>query len=266
MTDKSGEAIINIGIFGGSGLYSLLENYEEIKVDTPYGLPSDSISIGKIHGKRVGFLPRHGRRHQYPPHMIPYRANVWALISLGAKRILGPCVVGSLQERIRPGEFVICDQFVDRTAGRKDTFYDGPVATHISVADPYCPELRALVSGGCKKLGLHFHESGTVVVIQGPRFSTRSESGWFRSLSWDIINMTQYPEVVLARELATCYVNISLVTDYDVWRPQPVSAEEVANVFKQNVENVKKLIDNVIPMIPEERKCPCSRALEGARL
>lgn len=258
--------MIDIGIVGGSGLYSLMENCEDVKVDTPYGHPSDDVSIGKIHDKRVGFLPRHGRQHQYPPHMIPYRANIWALKSLGAKRIVGPCVVGSLQEWIKPGEFVICDQFVDRTVGRKDTFYDGPVTTHVSVAEPYCPMLRALVTDSCKKLGLPVHESGTVVIIQGPRFSTRSESKWFRSLNWDIVNMTQYPEVVLARELELCYVNISLVTDYDVWRPQPVSAEEVAKVFKQNVESVKKLVDHVIPVIPEERKCPCSRALEGTRI
>lgn len=264
--NKRDEALIEIGIFGGSGLYSLLENFEEIKVDTPYGHASESVCIGKLRGKRVGFLPRHGRKHQFPPHMIPYRANVWALKFLGAKRILGPCVVGSLQERIKPGEFVICDQFVDRTVGRRDTFYDGPVTTHVSAADPYCPELRTIVNDGCKKLGLRVHKTGTVVVIQGPRFSTRSESKWFRSLNWDVINMTQYPEVVLVRELELCYANICLVTDYDVWRPQPVSAEEVASVFEQNVENVKKLIHHVIPIIPEERKCLCSRALKGTRI
>jgi 5'-methylthioadenosine phosphorylase len=255
-----------IGVFGGSGLYTLLEAVEEVKVDTPYGAPSDLVALGKIEGRRVAFLPRHGKRHQYPPHVIPYRANLWAMKSLGVTRIVAPCVVGSLQPHIKPGDIVVCDQFIDRTRGRKDTFYDGPVATHISTAEPYCPELRRIVTEATEALGFTIHRRGTVVVIQGPRFSTKAESLWFKGQGWDVINMTQYPEVVLARELEICYVNISLVTDYDVWREEPVSAEVVQRVFSANIENVKRLIHRVIPNIPPGRSCPCLTALQSSRL
>lgn len=255
-----------IGVFGGSGLYTLLEAVEEVKVDTPYGAPSDLVTLGKIEGRRVAFLPRHGKRHQYPPHIIPYRSNLWAMKNLGVTRIVAPCVVGSLQPHIKPGDIVVCDQFIDRTRGRKDTFYDGPVATHISTAEPYCPELRHIVTEATEALGLTVHPRGTMVVIQGPRFSTKAESLWFKGQGWDVINMTQYPEVVLARELEICYVNISLVTDYDVWRGEPVSAGEVQRVFSANIENVKRLIHRVIPNIPPERSCPCLTALQSSRL
>ncbi len=255
-----------IGVFGGSGLYTLLEAAEEIKVDTPYGAPSDPITIGEITGRKVAFLPRHGKRHQYPPHTIPYRANLWAMKSLGVTRIVAPCVVGSLQPHIKPGDIIVCDQFIDRTRGRKDTFYDGPVATHISTAEPYCPELRRIVVEAAEALGFSLHPKGTVVVIQGPRFSTKAESLWFKGQGWDVINMTQYPEVVLARELEICYTTISLVTDYDVWKEEPVSAGEVQRVFSANIENVKRLIQRVTPSIPAERSCPCSAALQSSRL
>ena len=183
-------------------------------MDTPYGQPSDSYFIGDIGGTKVAFLPRHGRRHQLPPHMINYRANVWGMKELGVKRIIGPCASGSLNREMGLGHFVVCDQFVDRTWGRGDTFYDGPTTTHVSAADPYCPDLRqALIAAG-RELGITVHERGTVVVIQGPRFSTRAESKWFSAMGWDVINMTGYPEGYLARELELCYANISLVTDY----------------------------------------------------
>ncbi|HJX24303.1 MAG TPA: S-methyl-5'-thioadenosine phosphorylase [Candidatus Bathyarchaeia archaeon] len=255
-----------IGIFGGSGLYSLLEDAREVKVDTPFGSPSDKISLGKIEGRKVAFLPRHGKNHQHPPHMIPYRANMWALSNLGITRILGPCAAGSLQPEIKPGDFVICDQFVDRTSGRKDTFYDGPMTTHISSADPYCPELREMALRVGAKLGLQVHEKGTVVVVQGPRFSTRAESRWFKNMGWEVINMTQYPEVVLARELEMCYLNISLITDYDVWQDKPVSHEEVMKVFNQNLENIRRLLFNLIPKVQQERHCSCNSALKTARI
>jgi len=256
----------SIGIIGGTGLYSMLENADDEKVETPYGPPSDVVSVGKLGGVTVAFLPRHGRQHQHPPHTIPYRANIWALKSLGVTRILAPAVVGSLQPHIRPGDFVVCDQFVDRTRGRKDTFYDGPVTTHVSMADPYCPELRRIAVETAKSLNLPTHPRGTVVVVQGPRFSTRAESSWFQSAGWEVISMTQYPEVVLAREQEICYVNISLVTDYDVWQPEPVSAAEVASVLSKNILNVIKLIQHMVPKIPAERSCPCARALETTRL
>lgn len=260
-----------IGIFGGSGFYSLLENAEEVSVETPYGAPSDKAVVGEISGRKVAFIPRHGRYHQYPPHAINFRANVWAMKELGVTRILGPCASGSLQPEIRPGDFVICDQFVDRTYGRKDTFYDGPITTHVSAADPYCPTLRDVAVSTAKNLGIPVHDGGTVVVIQGPRFSTRAESKWFASEGWEVINMTQYPEVFLARELEICYATIALITDYDVGlegMPEipPVSHEEVIRVFMENNEKLRKLLFEMIPEIPEARECPCPRALEGARM
>ena len=258
-----------IGILGGSGFYAFLEKSKEIEVKTPYGRPSSKVAMGEIAGRKVAFLPRHGKKHQYPPHMIPYRANIYALKKLGVKRILAPATVGSLQGEIKPGDFVICDQFVDRTRGRKDTFYDGPRTTHISSADPYCPELRKLAIESARELNIPVHEKGTVVVIQGPRFSTKAESKWFTDMGWHVIVMTQYPEVVLARELEICYLNISLVTDYDVGlvvggEVEPVSAEEVLRVFRANNEQVKKLLFRLIEKIPDSRTCLCKEALEEA--
>jgi 5'-methylthioadenosine phosphorylase len=255
-----------IGILGGSGLYSLLDKSEEIKVDTPYGPPSDRVALCKIGGLRVAFIPRHGKHHQHPPHKIPYKANLWALKELGVKRLIAPCVVGSLQPQIKLGDFVICDQFIDRTTGRKSTFYDGHITVHVSTADPYCPELRKLAIKASKKLGITTHEKGTVVVIEGPRFSTRAESQWYKSFGWEVINMTQYPEVTLARELELCYVNISLVTDYDVWQQNPVTHSEVIKFLAKNVENVKHLIKTLIPEIPKKRHCICGQALKETKL
>src|SRR5689334_9158765 len=209
------EQLAELGVFGGSGFDSLLDHRVERRVDTPYGEPSDVLHLGEIGGRRVAFLPRHSARHQYPAHVVNYRANVWAMKELGVTRILGPCAAGSLQRHVRPGDFVVCDQFVDRTSARADTYYTGPQAVHVSTADPYCPEVGPLAVTVTRELGITVHERGTVVVIQGPRFSTRAESRWFASQGWEVINMTQYPEVVLARELALCYVNIALITDYD---------------------------------------------------
>jgi 5'-methylthioadenosine phosphorylase len=263
------EQVAEIGVFGGSGFYSLLANPTERAINTPYGHPSDRVSIGEIGGRRVAFMPRHGVGHRYPAHAVNYRANVWAMWSLGVKRIIGPCAAGSLQPDVRPGDFVVCDQFVDRTNSRADTFYNGPMSVHISTADPYCPELRPLAAKVGSSLGITMHEQGTVVVIQGPRFSTRAESRWFTSMGWEVINMTQYPEVVLARELELCYLNISLITDYDVGLEgmpdvAPVTVDEVIRVFGENNERVKRLIEDLVPMIPTERTCPCGSALQGA--
>jgi 5'-methylthioadenosine phosphorylase len=260
----------DIGVFGGSGFYSFLDNLKPYTVETPYGAPSSQVMIGEIDGRRVAFIPRHGEHHQYPPHMVNYRANLYAFKSIGVERVIGPCASGSLKAEIKPGDFVICDQFVNLTNGRKDTFYDGPITTHISTADPYCPQLREIAINSCKKLGLPYHPNGTVVVIQGPRFSTRAESKWFRGLGWDVINMTQYPEVVLARELSMCYLNISLITDYDTGIEgdpdiMPVTHDEVLKIFEQNIGRLKELILEIIRAIPEERDCPCSHILEGAR-
>lgn len=261
----------DIGVFGGSGFYSLLEDAREHKVDTPYGEPSDTLTVGGIAGRTVAFLARHGRTHRLPPHRINYRANVWAMKSLGVQWVFGPCAAGSLQPHVRPGEFVICDQFVDRTWGRADTFYDGPIVTHIAGADPYCPTLRRLAVEAAGTLGIPVHDRGTVVVIQGPRFSTRAESRWFHSQGWEVINMTNYPEGVLARELEMCYVNISLITDYDVGidgvpGAAPVTQEAVLRVMQQNNEKLRRLLAAMIGRVPATRACSCASALAHARL
>ncbi|MDQ2688622.1 MAG: S-methyl-5'-thioadenosine phosphorylase, partial [Armatimonadota bacterium] len=206
----------DIGIFGGSGFYEFAEgDITEVKVETPYGPPSDRVALATVAGHRIAFLPRHGKHHTLPPHKVPYKANLWAFQKLGITRIIAPNAVGSLQTSIAPGHFVITDQFVDRTTGRADTFYDGPVVTHVSSAEPYCPQLRQLALDATRSHGVPVHESGTCVVIQGPRFSSKAESRWFTQMGWNTVTMTQYPEAILARELALCYVNIALVTDYD---------------------------------------------------
>jgi len=257
-----------IGVFGGSGFYSFLEDVEEVEVDTPYGKPSAPFTIGEIGGRPVAFLPRHGRRHALPPHAINYRANVWAMKAIGARRVIGPCASGALQADLELGEFVVCDQFVDRTSGRKDTFYDGPETTHVSAADPYCPDLRALLVETARELGIPVRDGGTVVTIQGPRFSTRAESKWFQEMGWDMINMTAYPEGYLARELELCYANISMVTDHDVGveGAAPVSHEQVVTVFNENNARLRELLFAVIPKVPEQpAEHLCATALRGAR-
>jgi 5'-methylthioadenosine phosphorylase len=241
----------DIGVFGGSGFYSFLENVEEIDIETPYGRTSEKISLAKVGDKTVAFLPRHGKEHSYPPHMIPFRANVYAMKMLGVRSIIAPTASGSLQAYIRPGEFVVCDQFVDRTWGRKDTYFEGPETKHVSAADPYDEELRKLAIKVCQDTGVNVHKKGTIVVIQGPRFSTKAESRWFSKMGWEVINMTQYPECILAKELEIPYVNISLITDYDAGLEgnadiKPVTEEEVYRVFSANNEKVKNVIYKMI--------------------
>ena len=256
-----------VGVFGGAGFYQFLDDVEEVEVETPYGKPSAPATIGTIGGRRVAFIPRHGRSHELPPHRIPFRANVWAMRELGVRRIIGPNACGALKAELELGEFVVCDQFVDRTSGRADTFYDGPKTTHVSVADPYCPDLRALLVETARELGIRAREGGTVVVIQGPRFSTRAESRWFQDAGWDVINMTAYPEGYLARELELCYANISMVTDHDagVGGHEPVSNEVVIETFNRNLERLRELLFAVIPKIPPQpEEHLCATALRGA--
>ncbi|MCD6106927.1 MAG: S-methyl-5'-thioadenosine phosphorylase [Caldisericaceae bacterium] len=260
-----------IGIFGGSGFYSFLNDVKEIKIETPYGSPSDLIAIGKYNDKKIAFLPRHGKLHQYPPHKIPYKANLWAMKSLGVERIIAPTAVGSLQPNVKVGDFIITSQFVDRTSGRDCTFYEGPITVHVSLAEPYCPELRKIAVDVMNEMKLPFHPTGTVVVIQGPRFSTKAESEWFTKMGWDIINMTQYPEVLLARELEMCYVNIAVVTDYDAGvvasgNVEPVTQEVVVKKFAESNSKLVTILKSMIEKIPEERHCQCGKALTGARV
>jgi 5'-methylthioadenosine phosphorylase len=258
----------DVGIFGGSGFYSFLEHVETVEFDTPYGRPSAPIAVGEVGATRVAFLPRHGVDHELPPHRIPYRANLWALRELGVRRIVGPCASGALSPDLGLGEFVVCDQYVDRTWGRGDTFYDGPQTTHVSAADPYCPDLRHLLVDTAAELGIPARDGGTVVVVQGPRFSTRAESRWFQSMGWDVINMTAYPECHLARELELCYATIAMVTDYDVGvegRPA-VTAAEVVRVFEENNARLRELLFAVISKIGPQPEDICSTALRGASL
>jgi 5'-methylthioadenosine phosphorylase len=239
-----------------------------VEVETPYGKPSAPIVLGDVGGKRVAFLPRHGRNHELPPAQIPYRANVWAMKELGVLRIIGPNASGALKADLELGEFVVCDQFVDRTTGRPDTYYEGPETTHVSAADPYCRDLRRILVETARQLGIAVRDGGTVVVIQGPRFSTRAESRWFQEAGWDVINMTAYPESHLARELELCYANVSMVTDHDVGveGTAPVSHEGVLEVFQQNNEKLRELLFAAIPKIGPQPEDVCATALRGARV
>jgi 5'-methylthioadenosine phosphorylase len=244
-----------IGVFGGSGFYSLLEDVREVKVDTPYGPPSDSLFLANVAGRGVAFLPRHGRRHTIPPHRINYRANVWAMRSLGVKAVIAPCAAGSLQLHVKPGDFVVCDQFVDRTRTRPHTFYDGPIVTHLSSAETYDPTLRELAIATIRDHGIEVHERGTMVVIEGPRFSTKAESKWFSDAGWEVIGMTGYPEAWLCRELGMAAVNIALITDYDAGiheGTEAVDAQSVTEVFAQNAERIKKVVLDLIGRFPAD--------------
>jgi 5'-methylthioadenosine phosphorylase len=257
----------DIGVFGGSGFYSFGENVEEVVIDTPFGPPSAPVTIAEIGGRQVAFIPRHGRDHEFAPARVPARANLWAMRTLGVRMVIGPCAVGSLSPDIHPGDFVVLDQLVDRTWGRADTYYDAGDAHHVSFADPYCPVVarHALESG--ERVGVRMHDGGTVVVIPGPRFSTRAESKWFRSAGWHVVNMTQYPESYLARELGMHYSGIALVTDYDTGVEHdagvaPVSHEEVFAFFEANLHHVRSLLLDLIPRLPHEPDgCSCADAV-----
>lgn len=253
-----------IGVIGGSGLYELLDDAREESVTTPYGDPSSTVSIGQISGREVAFLARHGRDHEFAPHTINYRANLWALHALGARTVITSSAVGSLKPELEPGHFVLCDQFVDRTSGRIDTFHAGPEVVHISVADPYCPDLRSRAAGVLEGLGETFHPTGTAVVIQGPRFSTRAESQWFQAMGWDVLSMTQHPETVLARELAMCCVNLSFVSDHDagvVEGDSPVTGGDVWRLMSQAQPRIRAALSGMIAAIPNNPSCSCRDAL-----
>ncbi len=258
-----------VGIFGGSGFYNFLDDVEEVAVNTPYGPPSARVRIGEIERCRVAFMPRHGDEHTLPPHRINYRANVWAMKEVGARRIIGPSACGSLRPDLTPGTFVMCYQLVYRTRGREDTFYDGPQTTHVSAADPYCEQMRSTLAECARELGIAVAAAGTVVVIQGPRFSTRAESRWFTQAGWDVVNMTQYPEAWLARELELCYANVSLVTDYDVGlegmpNVPPVSAEAAFKVFADNLDRLRALLFRTVPKLGPQPDDTCASALSSA--
>lgn len=257
----------DIGIFGGTGIYDsgLLKEAKEVTVETPYGKTSDSITIGIFNGKKIAFMPRHGKKHTIPPHMINFRANIWAFKQLGIKRIIAPSAVGSLKEELPPGTFVLPTQFLDFTKSRKGTFSDEGKVIHISVADPFCPELQSAIIRAAKTQNIPIHTDRTYVCIEGPRFSTKAESKFYKSTGADIIGMTLVPECQLAREAQMCYASICTVTDYDVWAEKPVTAKEVIETLKKNVENTKRLLTSIPDEIPQERRCFCEKALEEAQ-
>lgn len=257
-----------IAVIGGSGFYTFLDDAREVEVDTPYGAPSAPISIGTVDGPDgvigVAFLPRHGPHHDFPAHRVNYRANMWALRSVGVRQVLAPCAVGGLQPELGPGTLVVPDQLVDRTTGRTQTYYDEG-AVHVGFADPYCPRLRtALVDGTSGSP----RDGGTLVVIEGPRFSTRAESRWYGGLGWSVIGMTGHPEAILARELALCYATVALVTDHDagVDTASAVSHNKVLAVFAEHIDELRTSLRTVVAGLRSVRDCGCADALDGLEL
>ncbi len=255
-----------IAIIGGSGLDDpkFFKKEKEVKIKTPFGYPSAPIDVGDFLGVKVAFLARHGKQHQFPPHKVPQKANIWALKKLGVERIIGICAVGSLKENFKPGDIVIPDQFIDFTKNREYTFYNKETV-HVSLADPFCGNLRDLFYQEATKLKIPIHKVGTYACIEGPRFSTRAESKFYRYFA-DIIGMTLVPEVVLARELEICYLSLATVTDYDVWAKKPVDFQEILKTMKGNLEKIKALLKVAIPKIKPERNCPCEESLKSAKL
>jgi 5'-methylthioadenosine phosphorylase len=257
-------AIADVAVIGGSGLYALLDAPEIHSIDTPDGSPSGDITVATLGNRRVAFLPRHGSDHRFPPHKIPYRANLWALRAIGVRAILAPCAVGGLRPELGPGTFVVPDQMIDRTSGRVQTYYDGG-AVHVNFADPYCPVGRRIALDATARHGIDATDGGTMVVIEGPRFSTRAESRWHAAAGGSIVNMTGHPEAVLARELELCYTAIALVTDLDA-DDSGVTHEEVFRVFGANTERLRTVLLDAVVTLPVERGCACATALDGLKL
>lgn len=257
-----------IGIIGGTGVYdpSSMPDAEEISIDTDFGKPSDNIVLGTMSGRKIAFLPRHGRKHSFPPHKVPYRANIAAMKQLGVSRIIAPSAVGSLNPILPPGSIVIPDQFVDFSKGRSYSFHDDD-AVHVSMANPFCGELTGIAARAAISKRIKVNMGGTYVSIEGPRFSTKAESVFYKDVvHGDIIGMTLVPEAILAREVEICYLTIATVTDYDAWERKPVSAEMVSAAMKKSSEQVRSLLGEIISSTPKERGCACKHALEDARL
>jgi 5'-methylthioadenosine phosphorylase len=259
---EASDLAAEVGVFGGSGFYDFLDDAVDVELVTPFGRPAADIRVGTLAGRRVAFMARHGRRHDYAAHRVPYRANVWAMASLGVRSIVAPCSVGALRPDLAPGDFVVVDQLVDRTHGRADTFHDvgagdggvgadGPVH-HQAFADPYDPAVRSALVGAAGAVDSTVVDGGTMVVINGPRFSTRAESRWFRDMGWDVVNMTGYPEAVLAAEVGIPYAAVALVTDHDagVDGHEPVTMEQVMATVARNIEQVGRLIEATVPLLP----------------
>lgn len=271
---SAGTARADIGVIGGSGFYEFLSDAEPVSMTTPFGDPSDDLFIGNVEGRAVAFVARHGQGHRFPPHRVNYRANLWALRSVGVRQVLAPCAVGSLRPEHGPGAIVVPDQVVDRTWGRDHTVYDsvGPVV-HVGFADPYCPHGREAVIQAGRSARASVIDSGTLVVINGPRFSSRAESLWHQQAGWTVVGMTGMPEAAIARELAMCFTTIALVTDHDagVDGAEAVTHDEVLKVFARSLDALKAVLRSAIGAMPvteddASATCPCRRSLDGLKL
>ena len=253
-----------IGIIGGTGVYDpqLLANAREVEIDTPFGRPSGPITLGEFMGRNVAFLARHGPGHTVPPHKVNWRANIWALKDLGCTRVFATCATGSLKDDMKPGDMVIVDQFVDWS---KDvhSFYDRGKFYHVGMAEPFCPEMRKLLTDTAKSLGVPVHEKGTYLRIEGPQFSTKAASSMYKQFA-DLIGMTGVPEAILSREKEMCFAIIATVTDYDSWIGRGASFEEIKGVMARNLENTRKVLQAAVEKVPKERDCICKDALRGA--
>jgi len=259
---------VKIGIIGGSGLYKIegMSDIEQLDIKTPFGKPSDAITLGNLEGVRIAFLPRHGKGHYISPTELPAKANIYALKSLGVERIISVATVGSLKEKIEPLDIVIPDQLIDRTFLRQDTFFGGGIVGHIPFAEPFCPVLSNILYESARKTGVRVHDGGTCIVMEGPQFSTRAESELYRSWGADIIFMTALPEAKLAREAEICYATIAIVTDYDCWKEtvETVSAEMVIANLRRSTETAKKILSHAVTRVPHTRDCLCANALKNA--
>ena len=257
-----------VGIIGGSGLYEMLgfEMHEEVKLTTPFGDPSDAYIVGQLEGVEVAFLSRHGRGHRLSPSELNYRANIYGMKSLGVEQILSLSAVGSLKEEHKPLDFVIPDQFFDRTRGRISTFFGDGVVAHISFADPVCPQLAEVAHQSAREIGINSKMGGTYLCMEGPAFSTRAESNLYRSWGMDVIGMTNLQEAKLAREAELCYVTMAMVTDYDCWHEEhdAVTVDQIIDVLKKNAANACQLVRHVVGRLPQGRKCKCASALRHA--
>jgi len=267
---RAKEPVARIGVIGGSGLYSMngLSNVRELGVKTPFGNPSDKIVIGTVEGKRVAFLARHGRGHRILPGELNFRANIYAMKLLGVERIISVSAVGSLQENLRPGEFLVPDQFFDSTKGRTSTFFGNGLAAHVAFDKPTCPQLSTVLADACVSLAVPVHRRGTYINMEGPQFSTLAEAHFHRSMKFDVIGMTNVTEAKLAREAEICYSTVAMITDYDCWHPdhESVTAAQIIATLNQNAGNAQNVLREAIKTMPAERKCRCGTALAHAMI
>ena len=256
---------VKLGIIGGSGLYGMpgLAATREVRVATPFGKPSDAYLVGTLAGKRVAFLARHGRGHRILPTELNFRANLYGFKKLGVERILSVSAVGSLKEEYKPMDFLVPDQFFDRTRQRVSTFFGNGIVAHVSFADPFCPVLRQVLVDACRRAGVTVHDGGTYVCMEGPMFSTKAESHTYRKLGFDVIGMTNLQEAKLAREAEICYATVAMVTDYDCWHPEhdAVTGQQVMEYLARNIKNVQGVIREAVPRVPVARSCKCGAAL-----